>query len=754
MRVRVAKVFQRSSVFALFAWILLSLSFGGTNVPADEFNPGLKEVQQMLGELGYDAGVADGLFGTKTRESIRWFQEDYGLVADGRYSEALLAELRLRLADTRRHGGPSFSSTDAPAGEVDPRVKEVQRILGEIGYGAGQADGRLGAMTRRSIRAYQRDHGLTIDGKYSDELLAQLRLRLANAPQVGGLEFNEAQLRGVEFDPGVKQAQQTLGELGYDVGRPDGLPGAKTYSSIRSFQTDNGLAVDGQYSEALLAQLKSRLADVRQKRGRVLDDVRASAVRFNPRVKELQQILRELGYDVGRADGLLGAGTHKAISAFQSDHGMEIDGQYSETLLVQLRSRLADVRQQGSQAFAGVQIPSGKFNPRVKELQQLLDELGYDIGEADGLLGARTRESIRAYQMDNGLAVDGRYSDGLLSHLKLPVGGAAPKTISDVEKVPEATLEVSASQQSELESAREPSPEEQQENEIRPRLLAISNEQLIAAIDNADKQEVEKVLELLGDKAKGPPFRILSMLRAGELDSETLNLLISLDLTSLQYSGTRDGVMQFQRDLGAEPTGEITLGQWQELRRRRTRYYDTHVYVASADKLDISATNGYASVEGTWIIEGDQIVYPINKGKIECRYNRRECQLIQAELSVPEVHAGKNDYLLGVSSDIYKIIAWTDDEVVAQKRDECKTVILTLNFVSNEVYKVAQKNETKACPAGALAPPNFGSAGISRLAPSWKETHNFWQKRQNVVKDYANPRVTRKFKKLSESANP
>jgi peptidoglycan hydrolase-like protein with peptidoglycan-binding domain len=734
-------------------WILLSLSFGGGNVSAAEFNPRVKEVQQMLGELGYDVGVADGFFGARTSESIRWFQKDYGLLVDGRYSEALLAQLRLRLVDARRQGGPAFSSADASAGEVNPRVKEVQQILGEIGYDAGKADGRLGARTHRSIRSYQRDHGLTVDGQYSDELLAQLKLRLAEARQAGGLVFNDVQAHGVDLDPGVKQAQQMLGELGYDAGRPDGLLGVRTHRSIRSFQRDHGLAIDGQYSEALLAQLKSRLANVRQKRGMAVDGVRASAVGFNPRIKELQQMLGELGYNVGRADGLLGAETHKSISAFQRDHGIEIDGQYSEALLAQLRSRLADVRREGNPVLADAQAPSGRFNPGVKELQRLLGELGYDAGEPDGLFGARTSSSIRAYQIDNGLAVNGRYSDDLLSHLKLQLGGPPLNTASEGQKEFEAPVEAASDLQKESETTQELSPEEQQTNEKRRQLLAMSNEQLIVLIERSDKQEVGKILELLGDRTKQLPFRILSILRDGELDGETLSLLISLGLISLQYPGTTDGVIQFQQDLGAEPTGEITVGQWEELTRRRTRFFDTHVYVASADKLYISATDGYASVEGTWIIEGDQIAYPINKGKVECRHDRGECQLIQAELSVPGVSEDKNAYLLGVSSDLYKIIAWTDDEVVAQKRDECRTVILTLNLDSNEVYKVAQNNGTNACPVGSLAPANFGSSGISRLVPSWNETYNFWQKRKDVVKDYANPRITRKFKELAESGN-
>jgi len=45
-------------------------------------------------------------------------------------------------------------------------------------------------------------------------------------------------------------------------------------------------------------------------------------------VKELQQELQKLGYDVGKsgADGKFGANTEKAVKAFQKDHGLTVDG--------------------------------------------------------------------------------------------------------------------------------------------------------------------------------------------------------------------------------------------------------------------------------------------------------------------------------------------------------------------------------------------------------------------------------------------
>jgi membrane-bound lytic murein transglycosylase B len=52
------------------------------------------------------------------------------------------------------------------------------------------------------------------------------------------------------------------------------------------------------------------------------------------------------------------------------------------------------------------------------ELQRLLAEHGYDIGEPDGRLGARTREAIRRFQARIGRVPDGFASAGLLDRLR------------------------------------------------------------------------------------------------------------------------------------------------------------------------------------------------------------------------------------------------------------------------------------------------------------------------------------------------
>ena len=55
---------------------------------------------------------------------------------------------------------------------------------------------------------------------------------------------------------------------------------------------------------------------------------------------------------------------------------------------------------------------------QIRELQQLLVARGYDPGEPDGLIGARTREAIRDWQKDRGLPENGQVTMRVLEGLR------------------------------------------------------------------------------------------------------------------------------------------------------------------------------------------------------------------------------------------------------------------------------------------------------------------------------------------------
>jgi len=54
----------------------------------------------------------------------------------------------------------------------------------------------------------------------------------------------------------IREAQTMLGELGYEIGTPDGIAGSKTRKAIKSFESVNGMPETGQVTDKLLQKLE------------------------------------------------------------------------------------------------------------------------------------------------------------------------------------------------------------------------------------------------------------------------------------------------------------------------------------------------------------------------------------------------------------------------------------------------------------------------------------------------------------------
>ncbi len=67
--------------------------------PAEDPADAVREVQQALRDLGYDAGPVDGVIGRRTRTAVEAFQTVAGLTADGTISPELREALRAAVAD-------------------------------------------------------------------------------------------------------------------------------------------------------------------------------------------------------------------------------------------------------------------------------------------------------------------------------------------------------------------------------------------------------------------------------------------------------------------------------------------------------------------------------------------------------------------------------------------------------------------------------------------------------------------------------
>jgi hypothetical protein len=64
-----------------------------------------------------------------------------------------------------------------------------------------------------------------------------------------------------------------------------------------------------------------------------------AAVKERAGVREAQKLLKDLGYDVGPADGIMRPQTAAELKRFQADRGMTPDGKINSELLTQLRAQ-------------------------------------------------------------------------------------------------------------------------------------------------------------------------------------------------------------------------------------------------------------------------------------------------------------------------------------------------------------------------------------------------------------------------------
>jgi peptidoglycan hydrolase-like protein with peptidoglycan-binding domain len=58
-----------------------------------------------------------------------------------------------------------------------------------------------------------------------------------------------------------------------------------------------------------------------------------------------------------------------------------------------------------------------------REIQKLLSKRGYDVGDADGVLGAKSRSAIADFQEKSGQARDGRATSRVLDALRAGSSG-------------------------------------------------------------------------------------------------------------------------------------------------------------------------------------------------------------------------------------------------------------------------------------------------------------------------------------------
>ncbi|MDQ7907037.1 N-acetylmuramoyl-L-alanine amidase [Phytohabitans sp. ZYX-F-186] len=136
-------------------------------------------------------------------------------------------------------------------GDRGPAVIEINQILAELDLLAGSGD-EYDETTERAVRGFQQTRGLSVDGLVGDETWRALD---AARWRLGARALYHAIPEPLVGED-VRTLQERLLEMGYDVGRADGIFGPNTARSVAQFQREVGLQPDGACGPQTMHALK------------------------------------------------------------------------------------------------------------------------------------------------------------------------------------------------------------------------------------------------------------------------------------------------------------------------------------------------------------------------------------------------------------------------------------------------------------------------------------------------------------------
>lgn len=179
----------------------------------------VRELQVDLNALGFDCGIADGIFGKKTNAAVRAFQAAMKLEVDGIVGQKTRSALELAL-----------ESVGAPGGEAQPPADKPSE--GTEDSGETQAPDE--PVTDSNEDNPDEDE----DGDYTEP---QVPDTLDYGTRLLRYRSGRTMMTGSD----VTAVQTRLAQLGLNPGTADGIYGPKTAAAVRRLQTLASIEVDG-----------------------------------------------------------------------------------------------------------------------------------------------------------------------------------------------------------------------------------------------------------------------------------------------------------------------------------------------------------------------------------------------------------------------------------------------------------------------------------------------------------------------------
>lgn len=306
----------------------------------------IRSAETLLKRIGFSPGKVDGVESPELTRAVMEFQTSWGITPSGVLDAPTAAKLKSTADRVKKHGKDLFVSV----GQKSSDIKILEQRLARLGYKPGKADGIYGRDTAAAVKAFRADQGELNDnsGALSKKARASLRREvgaLSHAPERRRIAPSKAQTRldrvtaqkvGPAFVEGskgehVKNLQKHLSAAGFSPKHAGGTFDERTTGALKAFQRKSKLEATG--------VVNARTWKALQKSYILTNSKAAPSQGLNERsgaVKASEKLLKRLGFNPGKLDGLFDRSTLKAVKAYEKSQGSKVDGVIGTNQLAQM----------------------------------------------------------------------------------------------------------------------------------------------------------------------------------------------------------------------------------------------------------------------------------------------------------------------------------------------------------------------------------------------------------------------------------